>query len=212
VIATPEQWSWLREIDWYRPPTAEEIRKDRAKYEEYVKIGELRKQASSRMIAEAISETCQSPPLVTGSLRVIDPSTCPTSSSRERDMIRSEFIPVKDVSVQFPGIDSPVEFVPRVIAMPADPIIVTIDIEGVAPEYLEVAAIANFNDQQLSARLWYLSGYDDEKIRREARYCHGINPIELFLNFIGDHCATTWKLCRISPEHLYSRVVAFFLE
>jgi hypothetical protein len=27
VIATPEQWSWLREIDWYRPPTAEEIRK-----------------------------------------------------------------------------------------------------------------------------------------------------------------------------------------
>jgi hypothetical protein len=223
VIATPEQWSWLREIDWYRPPTAEEIRKDRAKYEEYVKIGELRKQASSRMIAEAISETCQSPPLVTGSLRVIDPSTCPTSSSREHDMIRSEFIPVKDVSVQFPGIDSPVEFVPRVIAMPADPIIVTIDIEGVAPEYLEVAAIANFNDQQLSARLWYLSGYDDEKIRREARYCHGINPIELRKLSVSDVGVIKMNLKRwlaqlgpnvlvVSADEVYNSDVYRFIQ
>jgi hypothetical protein len=184
VVATPEQWSWLREIDWYRPPTAEEIRREKAKYEEYARIGELRSKVpsgSSKMIveAEAISEICQSPPIVTGSLRIVDPEILPASSSAARDMIRSEFIPVKDIGIQFPGIDSPVEFVPRVITAPIDPIVVTIDIEGAAPEYLEIAAIANFNDQQLGARLWYLSGRDDEKIRREARYCHGINPVEL---------------------------------
>jgi hypothetical protein len=53
VVATPEQWSWLREIDWYRPPTAEEIRREKAKYEEYARIGELRSKVpsgSSKMI------------------------------------------------------------------------------------------------------------------------------------------------------------------
>jgi hypothetical protein len=61
VVATPEQ-CWLREIDWYRPPTAEEIRREKAKYE---------------------------------SLRIVDPEILPGSSSAPRDMIRSEFIPVK---------------------------------------------------------------------------------------------------------------------
>jgi hypothetical protein len=185
VIATPEQWSWLREIDWYRPPTAEEIRKEKAKYEEYARIGTLRgrSQASTSPRAREehreISEISISPPIRTGSLRIIDPETLQPSSSITKEIVRSEFIPVKDVSTQFPGIDSPVEFIPRVIVAPIDPIIVTIDIEGVAPEYLEIAAIANFNDQQLGARIWYLNGRDDEKIRREARYCHGINPVEL---------------------------------
>jgi hypothetical protein len=188
ILATPEQWSLLKEIDWYRPPTAEE----KAKNEEYARIGVLRSRSQTstsprvREESGAISEINRSPPIVTGSLRIIDPETLQASSSAADEIVRSEFIPVKDSSTQFPGIDSPIEFVPRVIAAPIDPIVVTIDIEGVAPEYLEIAVIANFNDQQLGARIWYLSSRDDDKIRREARYCHGINPVELHKLAVSD--------------------------
>jgi 3-phenylpropionate/cinnamic acid dioxygenase small subunit len=185
IIATPEEWSWLRETDWYRPATAEKIRMKKAKYEEYARIVRLRgrSQASTsprtREEHSQISEIRISPPARTGSLRIINPETLQPSSLITTEIVRSQFIPVKDVSTQFPGIDSPVEFIPRVIVAPKDPIIVTIDIKGVPPEYLEIAAIANFNDQQLGARIWYLNGRDDETIHIEARYCHGINPIEL---------------------------------
>jgi hypothetical protein len=39
---------------------------------------------------------------VTGSLRIVDPEILPSNSSAVRDLIRSEFIPVKDIGIQFP--------------------------------------------------------------------------------------------------------------
>jgi hypothetical protein len=54
-----------------------------------------------------------------------------------------------------------------------------LSLEGVKPDYLEVAAIIADEDKWLSAKVWYLKPSCIGKVLSQARFCHGISPVAL---------------------------------
>jgi hypothetical protein len=184
VKATEDEWNWLREITWYQKPTREAILEDDRLTGKSTNKPRTKSSThpSTLTSSENTRQRSESPQIRFKSM-VMMPTRINEGASSSRFAL-----PEQDENREYvyeAMSRSPSPIVPmskkmrKFIELSAQPLILAIDIEGVKPDYLEIAAIIADKEEWLSSKVWYLKPACFSKVLSQAKYCHGISPVAL---------------------------------